>query len=290
MSDLPPAYQSIKDVYEQLPQETKNQIKALASLSAEASVRSKMLVGMEQWSAGETFQDEVLEEVDILSKSVLQLDKAFETIKAELETLGGPNNHYRPTWEGYQRRWIQFLGRSREAATAAEAEIEKFVQIILPVVQIAFPEAEFQLFQGVWKALELISRHPDPAVRWLDADEPRTNSNEFISLKNDLDRFTNTFDDYARSQNVSFTDAFKAKKAEIAVTRTEITKRQTLLAGLERGVILDLFDLKTDDALMEGRCAVLAPVTGLSFVVAVINSVVADASAINGDYEKLSVY
>jgi hypothetical protein len=124
MSDLPPAYQSIKDVYEQLPQETKNQIKALASLSAEASVRSKMLVGMEQWSAGETFQDEVLEEVDILSKSVLQLDKAFETIKAELETLGGPNNHYRPTWEGYQRRWIQFLGRSREAATAAEAEIE----------------------------------------------------------------------------------------------------------------------------------------------------------------------
>ena len=103
MSDLPPAYQSIKDVYEQLPQETKNQIKALASLSAEASVRSKMLVGMEQWSAGETFQDEVLEEVDILSKSVLQLDKAFETIKAELETLGGPNNHYRPTWEGYQR-------------------------------------------------------------------------------------------------------------------------------------------------------------------------------------------
>ena len=61
-------------------------------------------------------------------------------------------------------------------------------------------------------------------MRWLDADEPRTNSKEFISLKNDLDRFTNTFDDYARSQNVSFTDAFKAKKAEIAVTRTEITK------------------------------------------------------------------
>ena len=70
----------------------------------------------------------------------------------------------------------------------------------------------------------MLIQHPDPAVRWLDADETHTNSKEFISLKNDLDTFINTFDDYARSQNVSFTDAVKAKKAEIAANGTEITK------------------------------------------------------------------
>jgi hypothetical protein len=166
----------------------------------------------------------------------------------------------------------------------------EFVQIILPVVQIAFPEAEFQLFQGVWKALELISRHPDPAVRWLDADETHTNSKEFISLKNDLDTFINTFDDYARSQNVSFTDAVKAKKAEIAANGTEITKCHTLLAGLERGVAFDLFGVKTDGGFMEGRSAVLAPVTGLSFITVAINSALADASAINAEHEKLRAY
>ena len=103
MSDLPPAYQSIKDIYEQLPQEAKNEIKALASLSPDASITSKITIAVEQCTAGETFQDEFLEEVDALSNSILQLDKAFETVKAELETVGGPNNHYRPTWEGYQR-------------------------------------------------------------------------------------------------------------------------------------------------------------------------------------------
>lgn len=103
MSDLPPAYQSLKDIYEQLPDKTKNQIKALTSISPDATVKSKLVRAVHQRVSDETFQDQLLEEVDALSSSVFQLAKAFEVIKAKLGTVGTLQyKTYRATWEEYQ--------------------------------------------------------------------------------------------------------------------------------------------------------------------------------------------
>ncbi|KIJ60872.1 hypothetical protein HYDPIDRAFT_43068 [Hydnomerulius pinastri MD-312] len=113
MSDLPPSYDSIKElgVFDQLPVDTKAQV----AIANEVSKSDTM--------------DKLMDEVKALGDSVLKVDEAFERVRVNLGTVdkndykdkqGNPVPKFQPTWVAYQKQWTTLLWDSRDMATATE--------------------------------------------------------------------------------------------------------------------------------------------------------------------------
>ncbi|KIK78496.1 hypothetical protein PAXRUDRAFT_323557 [Paxillus rubicundulus Ve08.2h10] len=144
MSDLPPAYDSIKElgVYDQLPVDVKNQLNSLPSIHPQAQAKAQEAIA-DEVSKSET-TDKLMDEVKALGNSALKVDEAFERVRVNLgmvdendykDSQGNPVPKFQPTWVDYQKRWTTLLWESRDTATATEAYIKDFVQVIVPEVE-----------------------------------------------------------------------------------------------------------------------------------------------------------
>ncbi|PPQ73411.1 hypothetical protein CVT24_008505 [Panaeolus cyanescens] len=245
-TDLPPAYDAIKElgVYDTLPSDVKSLLPQLVDLPKD--VQEKAQAAMAQEAAKDSTVKGLMAEVVALGDSALVIDQAFERVRIALgkvdqnnykDKKGKPIPKLQPTWVGYQKRWTTFLWDSRDVATATEAYVRDFVDIIIPSI-----EAE-QLDDAKIDLLEFINRK-DPFGEKLNATETHDYAQKFsqdlIDLQKDLKAFKDTFDEFAKDQEVDLGDAINTKKSEIEAIQLEIKKCETVVMamGIALGVTL----------------------------------------------------
>lgn len=111
MTDLPPAYESLKDIYHTLPDGTKEEVKQLAFTDISPSLKSKIVEAVQQKASDPAFQNMLLKEVEKLGNTVIELDKSFEDVRFKLGLVdqgsnrkdGKPTTNFQATWEEYQK-------------------------------------------------------------------------------------------------------------------------------------------------------------------------------------------
>jgi len=267
MSDLPPAYDSIKElgVYDQLPVDVKNQLNSLTSIHPAAQTKAQEAIA-DEVSKSET-TDKLMDEVKALGDSVLKVDEAFERVRINLGTVdsndykdsqGNPIPKFQPTWVDYQKRWTTLLWESRNTATATEAYIKDFVQVIVPEVEDIQNDDDLA---DAKKDLAAFANRVDPFGAKLNSKETATlaqkYSQAFTDLRRDLEEFKGTFDSFANDHKIELDANIKNKEAKLIELDLEIKKCQTVVMAM--GIALGVTVFVTGAAAV-GSLAALGPI------------------------------
>ncbi|KAF9226019.1 hypothetical protein BS17DRAFT_867367 [Gyrodon lividus] len=266
MSDLPPAYDSIKElgVFDQLPADVKNQLNSLPSIHAQAQAKAQEAITDEVAKSDTT--DKLMEEVKALGDSVLKVDEAFERVRVNLGVVdnndykdkdGNPIPKFQPTWVDYQKRWTTLLWDSRNTATATEAYINDFVQVIVPDIEDIQNDDDLA---DAKKDLQAFANRTDPFGKTLNsketADLAQKYSQAFTDLRRDLEEFKGKFDSFAEDHKVELEANIKNKEAKLVELDLEIKKCQTVVMAM--GIALGVTIFVTGAAAV-GSLAALGP-------------------------------
>ncbi|PPR02764.1 hypothetical protein CVT24_002252 [Panaeolus cyanescens] len=260
---LPPAYDSIKElgVYDTLPSDIKSSLPNLVNLPK--SVQEKAQAAMADEVTKPSTQQSLMDEVKALGDSVIVVDEAFERVKIGLGKVdqndykdknGNPVPKYQPTWIGYQKRWTQFLWDSRDVATKTEAYVRDFIEVIIPEIE------DEEIDDAKLDLKEFISR-TDPFGKELNASETHDKAQKFsqdlIDLQKDLAAFKDTFDEFAKDQEIKLGDDIKKENANIEALKLEIKQCETVVMAM--GIALGVTVFATAAGAL-GSLAALGPV------------------------------
>lgn len=73
--DLPPAYDSLKDIYDTLSDDAKKQLKMLASVTPSHSLRTKVIEAVHKKASDPKFKDDLVKEAELLGNTIQLLNK-----------------------------------------------------------------------------------------------------------------------------------------------------------------------------------------------------------------------
>lgn len=228
-----------------------SQLKELQDNPLPDSVKNAAQAAMADEASKPETTDKLLEEVRGLSDSLIKIDQAFQRVKIDLGKVdandykdenGNPVPRFQPTWIGYQQRFTALLWESRETATATEAYIKDFLEVIIPEVESIQNQDDYEDAAADLK--EFVGR-TDPFGKKLNSDETKDHaqkhSQAFTDLRRDLQEFEGTFKDFAKFHEGELNKEVARLQGEITRLDAEIKKCETIVTAMAIALGVTLF-------------------------------------------------
>ncbi|PPR08017.1 hypothetical protein CVT24_011078 [Panaeolus cyanescens] len=242
MSDLPPAYDSIKElgVWDSIPDNIKATLPQLTKLPA--SVQEKAQAAMlDEATKPETYQT-LMDEVKALGDSVNVIDQTFETVRVGLKAID--DKHY--------------------------TDKDDFLDTIVPEI------ADEDMESAKADLKEFINRS-DPYGNKLNSkethDKAQKLSQEIVDLQNEMREFKDTFDKFADDQKAKIDGEISIKNERLGVLELEIKRCQTIVMAM--GIALGVTVFATGAGAV-GALAALGPLgPGVAIGIVIVGAIAA---------------
>jgi len=221
--------------------EAMKQLGELQSTPLPEEVKRTAQAAMAEEAAKPETMDKLMQEVQDLSDSLIKIDQAFERVRVQLGTVdnnnykdenGNPVPKFQPRWVGYQQRFTALLWDSRSTATATEAYVKDFIEVIIPEVE----EVTTDSYDDVVADLKEFINRKDPFGNKLNSnetvDQAQKHSQAFTDLRRDIEEFKGTFDDFAKFHEGELNTEILRLEGEITRLDAEIQKCQTIVMAM----------------------------------------------------------
>jgi len=199
----------------------------------------------------------LLEEVKALGDAALKVDQTFVKVSSQLGEVdkneykdknGKPIPKLKPQWDGFHDRYTHVLWSSRDVATDTAAYIMDFYTSYLPAIDEAIEimktqttaERE-QTIKDLQPDFDEFLKKQNPATAQSNRPPPagtdplsvsQVQSQDFLTLKNDIEAFHGTFATFAEDTSAELNQKLKTVDATISRLKLEIAGYETVIKGL----------------------------------------------------------